>query len=119
MLVERLPIKTYSIKKGVRMLTVNEESFNKDIIESSSPVLVDFYADWCGPCKTLGPILEEAAKEANIKVFKVNVDDCHNLVHKMNIRGIPAVFLFENGINKKMFSGTKQKADIVNWINNP
>jgi thioredoxin 1 len=99
------------------MKEINEIEFKENVLNSTGKVLVDFYADWCGPCKTLGPILEEAAKEANIKVFKVNVDDCHNLVHKMNIRGIPAVFLFENGINKKMFSGTKQKADIISWIN--
>ena len=82
-----------------------------DIELSKGKILVDFYADWCGPCKMQGEILKEIENEINYKIIKINVDDNHNLTKKYGILTIPTILLFENGelINKKVGLTTREE----------
>jgi thioredoxin 1 len=88
--------------------------FEEDVIKSGKPVLVDFWAEWCGPCRTLGPILEDVAKEVGDKatVLKVNVDDNPELAQKFGIRGIPTMIFFKNGQASKTLVGVQPKEEI-------
>ena len=77
---------------------IKTEEFNKEVLESDKPVLVDLWADWCGPCKMLGPVLEQVAGEQDdVKIVKVNVDEEQAIAEKYNIRSIPTLLLFKNG----------------------
>ncbi len=96
-----------------------EESFELDVIQSSIPVLVDFWAEWCGPCRMIAPILEEIAKEfsGKIKVVKVNVDEAEHTAAQYEIRGIPALLLFNNGQIVANKVGFVSKPQLVEFIN--
>ena len=87
----------------------------KDIISSEIPVLVDFYADWCGPCKMLAPILKEVKDELGdaIRVIKIDVDKNQSLAAKFQVRGVPTLLLFKNGQQLWRQSGLVQKKDLV------
>lgn len=89
------------------------------IIDSKTPVLIDFYADWCGPCKMLAPILKEVKSELNdkIKIIKIDVDKNQSLATKYQVRGVPTMMLFKNGSQLWRQSGVLQKQDLVNIIN--
>lgn len=88
--------------------------FQADVIDSNKPVLVDFWAEWCGPCRVLGPILDEVANEVgeNAKILKVNVDDNRELAEKFGIRGIPTMIFFKNGQAAKTLVGVQAKEEI-------
>jgi len=81
------------------ILNVTDDSFEKDVIKSDTPTIVDFWAPWCGPCLAVGPIIEEIATELNgrLKVAKVNVDDNPNIAVNYGIRSIPTIMLFKDG----------------------
>jgi len=87
-----------------------DEAIKKD------KVLVDFYADWCGPCKMISPILEEVEKEENIEVVKVNVDDLQDLAKKFGVMTIPNLKLFEKGMIKNENVGLMSKEEVKNFI---
>lgn len=89
-------------------------SFESDVLKSAKPVLVDFWAEWCGPCRTLGPILDEVATEVGEKaqVLKVNVDDNPELAQRYGIRGIPTMIFFKNGQAAKTLVGVQAKEEI-------
>ena len=91
-----------------------KSSFN-NIINSETPVLVDFFADWCGPCKALAPILEAVKKElgAVIKIVKIDVDKNQTLARKHQVKGVPTMILFKNGKQLWRQSGVLQKQDLI------
>ncbi|TQD38701.1 thioredoxin [Haloflavibacter putidus] len=91
----------------------------KTIIAGDVPVLVDFYADWCGPCKMLSPILKEvkSAMADNLKIIKIDVDKNQALASKFQVRGVPTMILFKNGNPVWRQSGVLQKDEIVTIIN--
>ncbi len=95
-----------------------KSSFNA-IINSSQPVLVDFFADWCGPCKMLAPVLKEVKNELGdkLKIVKIDVDKNQPLAAKYQVRGVPTLLLFQNGKQVWRQSGVLQKNDIVNIVN--
>ncbi|MCG2460049.1 thioredoxin [Flavobacteriaceae bacterium F89] len=92
-------------------------SFNK-IIDSKVPVLVDFHADWCGPCKVLAPILKQVKDEIgeNVKIVKIDVDKNPSIASRFHVRGVPTMLLFKNGKQLWRQSGVLQKDEIVKII---
>ena len=96
----------------------NDQTFNKDISTNDVPVVVDFGAEWCGPCKVLDPILEEIAVENKdkVKIYKMNIDENPMTPQKYGIRGIPKIMIFKNGelIDTKV--GSLPKTALENWI---
>ncbi|QAA80513.1 thioredoxin [Aequorivita sp. H23M31] len=92
----------------------------KDIINSEIPVLVDFFADWCGPCKMLAPILKDVKSDLgdSVKIVKIDVDKNQNLASQFQVRGVPTMILFKNGKQLWRQSGVLQKNDLVSIIKN-
>jgi len=92
----------------------NEENFEEEVMKSEETVLVDFYADWCGPCKMMSPIIDEIAEEQieNLKVGKVNVDNNQELAEKFGILSIPTIVILKNGKIIKTFIGLRRKDEI-------
>lgn len=96
---------------------LNKDNFDKEVIAYDGKVLVDFWAEWCGPCMMLSPIVDEIAEEMDdIKVCKVNCDEARELAQEYNIMAIPAVLYFENGEEKDRSIGLVDKADLLNMI---
>ena len=96
------------------MESINEANFDEKVVQSSSPALVDFWAEWCGPCKMLTPVLEELSKEneSKINIYKVNVDENQQLAVKFGIRSIPTLLLFKGGEIQEQIVGLKSKSDL-------
>ena len=97
---------------------INDNNFDEEIKNSKVPVLVDFWAEWCGPCKQIGPMLEEIAesRQDKLKIFKVNIDKNPNTPQKFGVRGIPTLMLFKDGnlIDTKV--GSLPKSDLESWL---
>lgn len=99
----------------VNMVKVlNEENFEQEVLKTNEVVLVDFYADWCGPCKMMSPIIDGIADEniAGVKVGKINVDNNQNLAQKYNVMSIPTLIVFKNGNPVKGFVGVTDKEEL-------
>ena len=99
-------------------LKITDENFDTEVLKSSKPIVVDFWAEWCGPCKQIGPALEEISDEMGDKVIiaKHNIDQEPNTPTKYGIRGIPTMLLFKNGELKATKVGASTKSNIVSWI---
>src|SRR2546428_6169120 len=99
-------------------MTLDESNFDREVTNSDKPVLVDFWAEWCGPCKLVAPLLDEIAREkaGTVKVGKVNVDENQSLSSKYNIRAIPALLFFKNGQLRDQVTGMASKKDLLNRI---
>ncbi len=97
---------------------VTDQEFETQVIQSATPVVVDFWAEWCAPCKQIAPALEEIATEmgGKIKVAKVNIDENPNAPSKYGVRGIPTLLLFKDGEVVSNSVGAKPKAKIQEWI---
>jgi thioredoxin 1 len=97
---------------------VTDQSFENDVLKSNTPVLVDFWAEWCGPCRALGPKLEEIGQElaGKVKIVKLNVDENNQTPQKYGIRGIPAMLLFKNGQEVGQLVGNHPKDAIVDFL---
>ena len=95
-----------------KALQVNEDTFESEVLKSSLPTLVDFWAPWCGPCKAIGPVIEELANEyaGKVKLVKVNVDDNHNIAAQYGIRAIPTLIFFKDGKLVNQITGAVSKA---------
>jgi thioredoxin 1 len=102
------------------MATVNvtDENFDIEVLKSDKPILVDFWAEWCGPCKQIGPTLEEISNEMSneITIAKHNIDNEPNTPTKYGVRGIPTMLLFKGGELKATKVGATTKSNIVSWI---
>ena len=100
------------------VIKLDEANFDREVTQDGKPVIVDFWAEWCGPCKMIAPLLDEIARERAdaVKVAKVNVDENQSLSLKYNIRAIPALLFFKNGQLRDQITGVTSKKDLLNRI---
>jgi len=105
--------------KNMGVCIVTDQNFEKEVLQSPIPVLVDFWAIWCGPCRVIAPIVEELAEEleGKIKVCKLNVDENPVTPAKYGIRAIPTLIIFKNGEPAEVIVGAVSKATILNALN--
>ncbi|ADZ72612.1 thioredoxin [Polymorphum gilvum] len=99
---------------------ITDASFEADVLKSSEPVVVDFWAEWCGPCKMIAPALEEISEEmaGKVKIAKLNIDENQNMAMKYGVRSIPMLILFKNGEPMATQVGAAPKGKIADWIKN-
>jgi thioredoxin 1 len=99
------------------VLKITNQNFEEEVLQSEKKVLIDFYADWCGPCKMMSPIIDKIAEEkTDIKVGKINIDENQNLAMEYNIMSIPTIALFKNGTVYKTFVGVTDKSEIMSSL---
>lgn len=99
------------------VLHITNETFESEVLHSTKPVLLDFFADWCGPCKMLSPILEElAAEHPEVTVAKVNVDEEPALAAQFNVMSIPSIFVLKDGAVTAQTVGAQPKAQLLNML---
>lgn len=97
---------------------ISDASFQDDVLSADKPVLVDFWAEWCGPCKMIGPALEEIAEELadKVTIAKINIDDHPDAPARYNVRGIPTMILFKNGEEAQRKVGAAPKSALKGWL---
>lgn len=100
------------------VLKINQENFEKEVLQAQKTVIIDFFADWCGPCKMMAPIIEEIAEETkeNVVVGKINVDENQNLATQYAIMSIPTILVIKEGEVKNRFVGVTSKNEILEAI---
>jgi thioredoxin 1 len=97
------------------MKLTNEANFNEDVL-SKDFVVVDFYADWCGPCRVIAPFLDEIQADSGVEIMKVNLDESPNIASTYNVMSIPTLIIFKNGEKISTNVGAASKARIIDWI---
>lgn len=99
---------------GLKIINLTQDNFSKEVLESSTPILVDFWAEWCGPCKMIAPVLDELAEEydGKVRIGKVNIDNEQGLAAEYGVRAIPTLLLFQNGQVAEQIVGLKSKRDL-------
>lgn len=99
---------------AANIVTATESNFQDEVLRSAQPVLVDFWAEWCGPCKMIAPVLDELAAEYNgrVKIAKVNIDENQNLAAQFRVTAIPTLLVFKNGQVTEQMVGAKSKRDL-------
>jgi thioredoxin 1 len=97
---------------------VSDDTFEAEVLKSATPVLIDFWAPWCGPCRAIAPVVEELARDyaGKVKILKMNVDDNPRTPQQYGVRGIPNLILFQNGQVKQQITGAVPKAQLVRAI---
>ena len=101
----------------MNVLKITNKNFEEEVLNSDKPVIIDFYADWCGPCKMMSPIIDSIAEEnKELKVGKINVDEAQELAVKYNIMSIPTIIIFKNGNEHKKIVGVTSKENILKEI---
>lgn len=104
-------------EENMEIISVSKDNFEKEVLESNKKVLIDFYADWCGPCKMLSPIVAEFAKENDsVKVVKINIEDNEELAVKYGVTSIPTLVVIENGETKDVSIGLISKSQIEELV---
>lgn len=99
------------------VLKITSENFEKEVLNSDKTTIIDFYADWCGPCKMMSPVIDEIAEENDsVKVGKLNVDEAQDIAVKYNVMSIPTIIVFKNGKEDKRFVGVTSKGNILNAL---
>ncbi|MDR1375283.1 MAG: thioredoxin [Holosporaceae bacterium] len=97
------------------MKITQENTFQSDVLDKDF-VVVDFYADWCGPCRMITPFLEEAQSELGVEVVKINIDESPDIASRYNVMSIPTLAIFKNGEKTSVSIGASSKARIIDWI---
>ena len=99
-------------------IKLSSENFEKEVLKSEKPVLVDFYADWCGPCNAMAPVIEELATELDgkAKVGKINVDENSDIAVEYNVMSIPTLIVFKNGKEEKRLVGVRDKEELLRLL---
>ncbi len=100
------------------IINITNDNFDEEVVKCTTPVIVDFYADWCGPCKMMSPIIDNIAEELGnrVKVGKVNSDENIELAEKFGIMSIPTIIIFKNGEISKSFVGVTSKSEIIDAV---
>ena len=102
------------------VLKISRENFEEEVLKAEKPVILDFYADWCGPCQMMSPVIDEIAEEKAdiVKVGKVNVDENQDLAMEYGVMSIPTIVILKNGEVENVFVGVKSKSEILGAIGN-
>ena len=101
------------------VIDLTDQSFEEEVLKSDTPVLIDFWAEWCGPCKILGPVINDVAEDfvGKVKFTKLNIDNNPDNTKKFGIRGIPTIMLFKNGEKTATSVGVLSKSELTNFLN--
>lgn len=103
---------------AIDVIDINDQNFSKEVLNSDKPVLIDFYADWCGPCQKFLPVVNEVANQLTdtLKTVKINVDNNPKITSELGVRSIPALFIFKNGKQIANSPGSRSKHQLLAWI---